>query len=96
MKIVIVVDVIQPDGTKETKTLDRYPTLQDYYGWIGCDMIQVVSTLDGREMVLDENAKLKRIVPETNPVACAYVGAPTTGDHRIVGTVVIQKEGTMQ
>ena len=89
--------IIYPDGRSTMVTLDRHATLQDYYGWIGCDMIEVIHSANGKyEMILDEESKMKDPVPPTNPVACDMAGTPHVGDYRIVGIVVAQAIGTMQ
>jgi len=89
--------IIQPDGSSKHIELNRDPTLADYYGWIGCDMIEMITSANGMyEMILDEESKLKSPVPETNPTACDLAGAPHVGDYRIVGVVVVQPVGTMQ
>lgn len=95
----IPINIIQPDGSSERIELDRDPTLADYYGWIGCDMIEVIrcSILShhDHEMILDEEGKCKSIL-ETNAVACAFAGVPFVGDYRIVGVAVVQPAGTLK
>ena len=90
------VRIIQPDGSSEIKDLDHEPTLEEYYKWIGCEMIELIKSHNGMyEMVLDEEAKLKDPVPATNPVACDLAGTPHVGHFRIVGVVVAQAIGTL-
>jgi hypothetical protein len=89
-----IVKVFKVDGTVETKTLDRPPTLQDYYNWIGCDMIQLLETLTGEEMVIDEDGKWKDDAA-INEAASALYGSDLHGDF-IVGTAVVQPPGTLK
>jgi hypothetical protein len=92
-----LIKIIHPNGSSRHETMEADPTLADYYKWIGCDMIELISDTTGLlEIVLDEEGKLKRELPEVNPTACHLAGLPCEGPHRIVGTVVVQAAGTMK
>lgn len=85
--------VVHPDGTTQTATIEQ-PGLDDYYRLIGCDMIEVITLADGREMIIDEEGKLKDV--SANPTATkAAEGVLLNGDW-IAGVAVIQPGGTLE
>ena len=88
--------IVHADGTTHTATFDR-PGLYDYYRLIGCEMIQLINLPDGREMIINEEAKMT-----TGPASArnetateAARGSLMTGDW-IAGTAVIQPGGTLE
>lgn len=55
-------ELIRVDGTRETVTPKNGTDFQfkgEAYDLLGTDMIQIVETIDGRIMLIDEEGKLK-------------------------------------
>lgn len=84
--------IIYFDGAIEVIELTKKPTLDQYYAWIGTDMIQAVGCRHegkAREMVIDEEGKLKG--KPYNPTASGLFHAryPQCIGDPIVGTAVV-------
>lgn len=91
------ITLIHPDGREEWKEIKGDPALHHYYKWLRCTVIQVIPTTDGREMICDEEGKVRADKePLTNFKACDLAGLPKEGHWRVVGEVVIQPSGTLK
>lgn len=77
--------LIMPNGNEAGLGLTEYPTLEDMQGWVKGNfpdgLIERITTLDGKDMLVNEEGLLKDM--EYNPLASKLAGQP------IVGTVAI-------
>jgi hypothetical protein len=84
--------LIKVDGTIIAFQKNKPFELKEMCGLIGCEMIEIVNTIDGRLMVLDEEGKLKN--KEINWGASSLY--EFADQDKIVGDVLICDQGLIE
>ena len=83
--------IIQPNGETEAKEIDHDPTLDDYYSWLDCSMIELVEIDEEFELIADEEALVRS---DKKPVQNENIYTLT--GKIIFGAVALQPAGTLK
>tara|TARA_R100001244_G_C5081264_1_gene113967 strand:+ start:133 stop:399 length:267 start_codon:yes stop_codon:yes gene_type:complete len=83
--------IIQPNGSTEAIEQDKDPTLEQYYSWLDCSMIELVTIDDSFELITDEEALVRS---DKTPVQNQNI-FDLTGKI-IFGAVALQPAGTLK